>query len=107
MRKQVVLDKRAAKELQKFSRAVQLKFQALIEILEQEGALKEPFAKKIGGKVQLFELRIRHQGQYRMLYTYFGNAIILLLIAFQKKTQKTPISFIRTAGDRIAEYTKE
>jgi len=44
--KAVLIDKRAEKELKKFSRPVQLKFQALFEILEEDGKLEEPFGKK-------------------------------------------------------------
>lgn len=102
--KAVLIDKRAEKELEKFSRPVQLKFQALFEILEEDGKLEEPFGKKLSGKEDLFEIRVRQNGQWRALYTYLGKNSIIILCAFVKKTQKTPIMELNKAIKRLADY---
>ena len=47
MKKNVYLDKNAEKELRKFSNEVQLDFEAYFKILELEGRLEFPQAKKV------------------------------------------------------------
>lgn len=44
-RKEVVVDKRAEKELRKCSKAVRSKFEAAFDQLEIDGYLEEPYAK--------------------------------------------------------------
>lgn len=104
MKQTVLIDKRAHKELSKFSRPVQLKFQALFEILEETGKLEEPFAKKIVSTLGLFEIRVKYQGQWRAIYAYVEKKTIIILSAFGKKTQKTPGAELEKAKSRIQEY---
>ncbi len=66
MKKSVELDENADEELRSFSPAVQAKFAALFGVLEKEGFLKEPYAKRVNKN--LFEIRIKHEGQWRALY---------------------------------------
>ena len=70
MKKTIFINRRAEKELKSFTRQIQLKFQAFFEILEQDGKLEEPFGKKLSGKDYLFEIRVKHQGQWRAIYAY-------------------------------------
>ena len=79
---------RVEKELSKFPRLVKLKFKGLFEILESQGKLEEPFAKKLSGQHELFELRIRYQGQWRATYAYIQDNSVLILSAFHKKKLK-------------------
>lgn len=104
MGKAVLIDKRAEEELKKFSRPVQLKFQALFEILEEDGKLEEPFGKKLSGKGNLFEIRVKQGGQWRALYAYIDENSIIILCAFVKKTQKTPIMELDKAIKRLTDY---
>jgi phage-related protein len=104
VKKVILLDKRAVKELHKFPRTVQLKFRALFNILESEGVLEEPFAKKLTGKSGLFEIRVKYQGQWRALYAYMKQRQIIILPAFRKRTQKTPIQELRKAEQRLLNY---
>lgn len=104
MEKTILLDKRAEKELKSFPRIIQLKFQALFEILEQTGKLEEPFGKKLSSRGNLFEMRVKHEGQWRAIYAYMQINAILILSAFGKKTQKTPIVEMEKAKKRLAEY---
>ena len=104
VKKAVLIDRRAQKELKSFSRPVQLKFQALFEILEEEGRLEEPFGKKLSGTINLFEARVKHQGQWRSLYAYVYKDSIIILCAFSKKTQRTPLKELERAKNRLADY---
>lgn len=104
MRKQVLLLPNAEKELNKFPRSVQLKCKALFEVLATEGKLEAPFAKKLAGQQDLFEIRVKHQGQWRVMYAYIENKIALILSAFVKKTQKTPLDQLTKANNRLNTY---
>lgn len=102
VKKQVVIDPNAVKELRSFTASVQARFAAIFAILAAEGLLKEPFAKKLAH--DLFELRVRHNGQWRALYAYIDKQTIVILCAFNKKTQKTPAKEIHTAELRLRRY---
>lgn len=104
MKQTVLIDKRASKELSKFTRPVQLKFQALFEILKETGKLEEPFAKKLVSTPGLFEVRVKYQGQWRAIYAYLEEKTIIILSAFDKKTQKTPVAELDKAKSRMKEY---
>ena len=100
----VSIDPRALKELKKFSNDAYLKFVALFKLLEEEGFLYEPLAKKLKGHKNLFELRVKSRGQFRSIYSYIGKEEIIILTAFNKKTQKTPIREINKAIKRLQDY---
>lgn len=102
MKKQLKLDKRAEKEIFKFPQLVQAKFAALFVILEQDGFLYEPNAKRINE--DLFELRVRYRGQWRVVYAYIGKLEIIILSGFQKKTQKMPENEIKKALQRLKSH---
>jgi phage-related protein len=101
-KKQVIIDVRAKKELEHFSQAVQMKFYAAFDLLEEWGYLNEPHAKKL--TEDLFEIRIKHLGQWRSVYSYIKNNWIIILTVFQKKTQKTPSGEIKRAKKRLQNY---
>jgi|SRR3989339_1538784 len=102
MKKIVFLDSLATKELNSFPREIKTRFNDLFEILSEEGKLEMPFAKKIGNK--LFEIRIKHEGQWRAIYAYVLKNQIIILSAFQKKTQKTPKKELTKALKRLSQY---
>ena len=102
MKKVVEIDENAGKELAEFSDEVQAKFTALFQILQRDGFLKEPYAKRID--TDIFEVRVKHKGQWRALYAYIEKERILILSAFHKKTQKTPDKEIKTAEKRLRRY---
>lgn len=102
MRKNIFVDKNAQKELREFSEEVQLEFEAYFKILEIEGKLELPHAKKISR--DLFEIRIKLQGQYRGFYAYVGKLDIVILHFFRKKTQKTPKKDLELAQKRYKQY---
>jgi len=67
---------------------VQAEYLKLIEQLEKDGRLVEPFGKKLDKN--LFEMRIRRGGQVRILYFYHEKEYVVGVHGFIKKTQKTP-----------------
>lgn len=73
----------------------QAQYLAMVERLEQDGYLIEPFAKKIDRDV--FELRIRRGRHIRVLYCYYESDMVIGVRAFVKKTQKMPIRELREA----------
>ena len=102
MKKIIEIDTRAERELSRFPKAVQREFQSLLEILEQAGKLDPPCAKKI--TKDLFEIRVRYQGQWRALYAYLKHNAVIILSAFRKKTQTTPLKEIHKAEHRLQQY---
>jgi phage-related protein len=102
----VVVDKRADKELKKFPHAVQLRFYAIYRVLEVRGKLEEPDGKKLSGSTNLFEIRVKYQGQWRAIYAYLAEENIVVLSAFSKKTQKTPSQELDKAKKRLLEYLR-
>jgi phage-related protein len=64
-----------------------------------------PFIRKL--EPELWEVRSRtSQGIARVMFTVEGNTMVLLH-AFIKKTQKTPIGELRTARQRLADLRQE
>ena len=102
VKKRIEVDSNANKELKAFSQEVQTKFVALFTILENEGFLKEPFVKRIDD--ELFEMRVKFEGQWRALYAYVDGNRIIVLSAFNKKTQKTPKQEVDKAKKRLRRY---
>ena len=70
-----------------------------IEFLrEHDGYLDEPYSKHIKGKIR--ELRVDFsKSRHRIFYFVFIEKNIVLLHAFSKKTEKTPLAEIKKAED--------
>lgn len=102
MEKVLKIDYRAERELNKFSESVYYKFQGLIRILRIEGKIELPDGKKIGKN--LFEIRLKIDGEYRGIYAYIKGNIIIILHFFRKKSQKTPIKDLKLSQKRLKEY---
>ncbi len=102
MKKSIIFDARAVKELEKFERDAQLAFQSYITILSSEGRLEFPDARKI--TAEIFEIRVECKGAYRGLYAYVGKDFIIILHFFNKKSQKTPLKNIAVARQRFKTY---
>lgn len=94
-----------------FIRALDAKRQARlilrIEQLRQRNVrAQEPLVKHIRGKI--WELRDQNYGDaYRVLYFTVTGKRIVLLHAFQKKTNRTPSREIETAERRMAAWLFE
>ncbi len=78
------------------------KVRAFLERMKSEGNIPLPVTRKIEGEKKLRELRIKsHTGIYRFFYFIYLGDQIVLLHAFQKKSQKTPKKEIKTAMKRM------
>jgi len=66
----------------------QAEYLAIVERLEIDGFLVEPYAKKVDRG--LFEIRIRRGRQIRVFYCYDTENLVVGVHAFTKKAQKTP-----------------
>jgi phage-related protein len=89
--------------LQSLEQSTSTKASRLITLLETFGnKLGMPYSKKI--LHNLYELRIRGQQEVRIFYCFHqGQAVIVH--AFVKKSQKTPLKEIETALLRISLLT--
>ena len=76
----------------------------LLEILKVQKTLPFPYARKMQGYKNLWELRVLSKGMaIRIFYTYWGKNKIVLVSGFVKKSQTTP----RRELDRTIQYLKE
>ena len=106
MKKEIIIDLRASKEIGKFPKAVRIKIRAYADLLGKTGELRKPFAKKLTTKPALYEIRVRYRGIWRVLYAYFGKNEIIILSAFHKKSQATPLREIERAIRRLKDYMR-
>lgn len=70
---------------------------ALFELLGEQGFLIPPDGKKIGGIKNLWEIRFK---RHRVFYGYKESRAVLLH-AFKKQSQKTPVRELETALNRM------
>lgn len=81
----------------------------LIDLLEQEGTLPFPHARKMQGHSNLWELRIlSSRGAVRVFYVYYEKGRIVFVSGFMKKSQKTPqreieraLNYLKQTGAKI------
>lgn len=97
-RKKVFLEHRADKEMHKLPKPIRDEFDVLFAILHNTGSLSYPQGRKLSS-YDLFEIRVKRQNIYRCIYCYYKDSIVILS-AFQKKSQKTPIKEIEKALNR-------
>ncbi len=74
---------------------VQAEYLKIVDQLEKDGRLIEPFGKKLDR--ELFEIRVRRGKQVRVLYFYFAENQVIGVHGFVKKSQKTPQIEIKQA----------
>ena len=67
---------------------VKAEYIKLVDRLEMDGFLIEPFGKKL--EQNLFEMRIRQGRQVRIIYVYLSDPWVVGVHAFTKKSQRTP-----------------
>ena len=79
---------------------VKMEYANLVNRIEKDGFLIEPFGKKL--KRDLFEIRIRKGGNVRVFYFYAENDYVIGVYAFVKKSQNTPIQEIKKAEKTIS-----
>ena len=97
-------DKRAKKEVDTFSDDVRADFLRIVDVIEKYGLemVHEPHVKHLHGK--LWEMRMRGKdGIARAAYVASNGKRVVVLHAFEKKTQKTPQEAIDLALKRAKE----
>ena len=87
------------------SKDVLMKIYQVFIYIMSEDIIPVKFLKKIEGVKDLYEIRIEHNGNiYRIFCCFDKGNLVILFNAFQKKTQKTPISEIERAIRIKEEY---
>lgn len=78
-----------------------------IKLLMEKGFLPFPYSRNIEGVRKLRELRVEYASNiYRIFYFMSTGRRIILLHAFQKKSNKTPLGEIKIARERILDFMK-
>jgi phage-related protein len=96
-----LLDKRVERELSALAQDVRQRFLRIAELIEQHGvmAMHEPHVKHVEGK--LWEMRMKgRDGIARAIYLTAAGERVVVLHAFDKKTQKTPARALEVARER-------
>ena len=83
----VILTKQFQKELKKMPDKAVRKLFSLLRLLQIEGKLEPPEAKKLSGYQNLFEIRIKQEQNWRVFYCYTDSGIVILS-CFSKKNSK-------------------
>lgn len=99
-----ILDKRVERELDALAPDVRQRFLRIAELIEQHGvaAMRGPHVKHLEGK--LWEMRMKgRDGIARAIYITALVQRVVVLHAFDKKTQKTPARALEIARDRAKE----
>ncbi len=76
---------------------------AVLSAIEEEGfSAKGALFRQLNGK--LWEIKVKApSGGYRFLYVTLDRETMIILHAFRKKTQKTPLKEIKLATRRLKE----
>src|SRR5438876_10957236 len=76
-----------------------------LELLRTTPFVPSKFWQKMEGRENLWEVRVQYAGNiYRILACTLKNNRVVLLHAFQKKSQKTPKQELEIAGQRKESY---
>jgi phage-related protein len=88
--------------------AVKKKIIWTLELIEDLEQVPETYLKHISGTHSLYEIRISVGSNiYRIFCFFTGKQLVILMNAFQKKTQRTPKSEITKALKIKEEYEQE
>ena len=99
-----ILDRRVERELNALAQDIRQRFLRIAELIEQHGvvAMREPHVKHLDGK--LWEMRMKgRDGIARAIYITALGERVVVLHAFDKKTQKTPARALEIARERAKE----
>jgi phage-related protein len=99
-----ILDRRVVKELESLSDDVRQRFLRISELIEKHGraAMHEPHVKHLEG--QLWEMRMKgRDGIARAVFVTAIGERVVVVHAFEKKTQRTPARALEVARQRAKE----
>ena len=89
----------------KQSKKVQAKIEYVFELIKKVKRVPSKFLDHITGTDGLYEIRVEYQSNIYRIFCFFDkDNLIILLNAFQKKTQKTPKKEIKLAEKLKKEY---
>lgn len=95
----ITSDKRIGKFLEKLSEGDKARVNRIVQFFGEKGFLLDiRYLKKLSDKI--WELR---PGRIRLLFGVVGGEAIVVN-AYMKKTQKTPLTELKLAERRLAEY---
>ncbi|KKQ36212.1 MAG: hypothetical protein US52_C0005G0002 [candidate division WS6 bacterium GW2011_GWA2_37_6] len=104
MRRRIIeFDFRAKREFNKLDLEVRHKLNKIIGTYARgENLTRDKFKELVS--LGLFEFRVKHDNKiYRALAGKVGSTYIIVLV-FNKKSQKIPIRYLRTAMKRLNQY---
>ena len=79
-----------------------------MDTIEQIDRIPSTYLKYIEGTEGLFEIRVQFGNNIFRIFCFFdGDRLVVLLIGFQKKTQKTPRRDIERAMHLMKNYYRE
>jgi phage-related protein len=99
-----ILDPRVERELSALAQDIRQRFLRIAELIEQHGiaAMREPHVKHLEGK--LWEMRMKgRDGIARAIYITAAGERVVVVHAFDKKSQKTPARALEVARERAKE----
>lgn len=67
-----------------------VRYNAILDVLEERGRLESPLGEKVDGEAGLFAIRVMTRGNYRFFYCYDTGTSIFVLNGYQKKTPRIP-----------------
>ena len=87
---------------------VQKKIEYVFKLIRQVERIPEKFFKHLSSTNGIYEIRIEYQSNIYRIFCFFDEGkLIILLNAFQKKTNKTPNKELKTAERLKKEFFKE
>jgi phage-related protein len=107
--KSVLFHPKALEEFRALPKPVRVAFGEALRLLQDGIVLRMPVSRPISTVAAgVDELRVKDaSGQYRAFYFKKSRTGILVLRAFHKKSQETPLSEIRLARKRLQELLSE
>ena len=102
------LDKRVDRELTKLPRDLFTRFLRIADLLAEQGpdVVGMPHVRFLSGAGSLWEIRMSGKdGIARAIYVKASGQRLVIVHAFQKKTQKTPKTALEMARKRAKEVT--
>lgn len=87
---------------------IQEKVDWVLELVKAVDVIPQKYFKHIEGSDGLYEIRIEYKSNIYRVFCFFDKGNLIILInAFQKKSQKTPLSQIELATRLKKQYFKE
>ncbi len=102
------LDRRVDRELAELPRDLFARFLRIAELLKEYGpeTVGMPHVRPLAGSGGLWEVRMSARGSIaRALYVKARGRRLVVVLVFEKKTQRTPKAVLKTARRRAKEVT--